>query len=518
MRNLGILLKNSFYMMIGTFKGKDNNRSTKSAIILFLLSFILIALVFSYNAYTTFDGFRKLGGIFPVFNGLFTILVTLLVLGCLRASSTSQNNDSDFLLSLPIKKYTIILSKTLNKYIYDLFFTLVIFLPYVVMYSIFYGVDLLFILLSILLIFLLPLLSVGLTYIVDFIVTRLFNKTKFAGILKSLFSIFLFGIVFVFIMVTSMNYSFLDASSLDSYFSSKLITNTLLNFLFSPNLLNIFLTLLITILPFILGTLLFTLNYGKTFAGYKSNKTTLKFSKPKPAFNLFLKKELTNYFSSPAYMINTAIGPVMMIVFSILIASLNLGPALSELSTKNSPSELILGLSALVLSFLTCTSTITAASISLEGKNLWLIKSSPVRENTILFSKLFMHNIVVQPIVILSSIFLSIFNHLSFLQAIFLILIPFIMTLNISIIGLFINLKFPVLDYTDEAKVVKQSLSVTLTMLLGLVLSLLPLLLFILTNLSILTICFISLSLYLVLFVIFSLLLFTKGVKLFRKL
>lgn len=137
MRNLGILLKNSFYMMIGTFKGKDNKRSTKSAIILFLLSFILIAFVFSYNAYNTFDGFRELGGTFPVFNGLFTILVTLLVLGCLRASSTSQNNDSDFLLSLPIKKYTIILSKTLNKYIYDLFFTLVIFLPYVVMYSIF---------------------------------------------------------------------------------------------------------------------------------------------------------------------------------------------------------------------------------------------------------------------------------------------------------------------------------------------------------------------------------------------
>lgn len=518
MRNLFILLKNNFNMMIGSMKRNNKNRSDKSVIFLFLFLALFLVAIFSYNAYNTINGFRDLGEKFAIFNGLFTILVTLLVLGCLRATSqNAQNSDSDFLLSLPIKKYTIILSKTLNKYIYDLFFTLVIFAPYVVIYSIFYGVSFQFIIMSILIILLLPLLSVGLTYVVDFFITRLFNKTKFAGILKSLFSLFLFGMAFVFIIVSSMDYSFLDATSLENYFASRPFTNLLLNFIFSPNVLNIILTLLLTIGVLGIGTLLFTLNYGKSFASYKSNKTTLDFTSPKSPFCLLFKKEANYYFSSPTYMLNTAIGPVMMIVFLILILSLNLPSMLGALGISN-VNEYIMGLSTLVFCFMSCTSTISASAISLEGKNLWFLKALPINIQTIFFSKLALHNIVVIPILIIVSILMSIILKFSFLYFLFLFILPILLTLDLSILGLYINLKFPVFDFDDEARVVKQSMSVILSLLIGMVISLIPLVLYLITPLTITIICFITLFLFILLFVIFSLLLFTNGVKLFKNL
>ena len=518
MRNLFILLKNNFNMMINRMKGRQNARSTKSAVLFFIFLVMLLVALFSYNAYNTMENFRDLGEKFAIFNGLFTILVTLLVLGALRATSqNAQNSDSDFLLSLPIKKYVIIISKTLNKYIYDLFFTLVIFTPYVVIYSVFYGFNLVFVIMSILLILLLPLMSVGLTYIVDFFITRLFNKSKFAGILKSLFSLFLFGMAFVFIIIMSTDYTFLEASSIDAYFTSRPFTNLLLNFVFTPNFLNILLTLLLTVGVFILGTLLFTLNYGKTFIGYKSNKETLSFSKPKSPFRLLFKKEVNYYFSSPTYMINTAIGPVMMVVFLILILSLNLKDLFSSMGIVGA-NDYIMGLSALVFSFMSCTSTISSVSISLEGKNIWFLKSMPLNTSTIFLSKLTLHNIVIVPVLSIVSIVMSIILNFSLLEFLFLFLIPIILTLDLSMLGLYINLRHPVLDYDDEAHVVKQSLSVILTLVIGMALSLIPLALFLLTSLTITQICLISLGLFILLFAFISLILFTNGVKLFRKL
>lgn len=512
MRNLWILLKNSFNMMIGSVTQRRGK--SRSSLLTFAIMIVLLVAVFSYNAYSTISSFSFLGNQFAIFNGIFTILVTLFVLGCLRATSNNTpTSDSDFLLSLPIKKYIIILSKTLNKYLYDLFFTCIVFVPYVVIYSIFYGINIGFILMSVTLILLLPLLSVGLTYILDFSISRLFNKTRFAGVFKSLFSLFLFGIVFVFIMIVSVNYGFLDETMIKSYFETKPISNTLLNYLFSPNIQNVLITLVLTLGVFLLGTLLFTLNYGKIFVAYKSKNKDLKFKQNKTPLNLLLKKEFNNYFSSPTYLVNTSMGPVMIIIFCILSINLNLSAMLSPLGDV---TTYIFAISTIVISFMSCTSTISAVSISLEGKSIWFLKSMPIKIKTIFLSKLLFHNIIVLTPIVIAGIFLSIYFKFNIIFSVLLILIPTVLTLTMSVLGLYINLRHPMLDFDDEAKVIKQSMSVLLTLLIGLVITLLPVMLFLIFELPILPLSLGFLALLIVLFVIFSLILFTKGVKLFR--
>ena len=70
----------------------------------------------------------------------------------------------------------------------------------------------------------------------------------------------------------------------------------------------------------------------------------------------------------------------------------------------------------------------------------------------------------------------------------------------------------------NEMKVVKQSMAVFTSMIFGFIVAMLPLALFYLTKLTPLTIYLISISSVILLLIIFTILLFTKGVKLFKKL
>jgi len=518
MNNLKILLKNNINILLGNIQGKKQRKSTTTAFILLMLGMAGIFALYFYQAYTMFDGLGRMGlGKLCVFHGIITALTVVVIIGVMRVTGETKHNDNDFLLSLPIKKRDIIISKTINKYIFDLFFVFLLFVPYVLLYQIFDTFTFRVSFMGLVVVLVLPLLSVGISYIFDFVITRLFNKFRLGNLFKSLISTFLFVLIMVMLLVKTFTYGTVQFATMEDYFADRPVSNLILKTLFDGSFLNILLFLLMTIVPFLIGLTLFGINFGKNFVGYANKNKEYKYKDGKSSFGSLFKKELNYYATTPAYIVNTIIGPVFMLVISILVASMGMDKIAGYFGATAS-TELFVAIIVITFMAMISMTYITSCSISLEGKQIWLLKSSPINEKTLFLVKAVLNIVLVMPFLLFSTILLTIFMNLSFVQFLAILIIPTLMTLLISFGGLLINLWVPRLDWDDPTKVVKSSMSVLFTMIYGFVMSFIPVLFYLLTNMSFTAIALVSSGIYVIVLVVIIVTLFTYGVKMFRKL
>lgn len=475
MHDFLILLKNNYNLLLGRVFGKKQRVSTVVATALLVLGVLGVLAIYTLQAYSMFSG---LGALHLekvcIFHAIITTLTVLVIIGIMRSSANQKTNDSDFLLSLPLKKGAIIASKTLNFYIFDCFFAILLFLPYLVLYQIFAGINLQMLILGILLILILPLFSVGISHILDFVISRLFNRFKLGGLLKSFVVILIFVTIMALMITKTFTYGTASFDSLDAYFADRPISNYVLQFLFSPNLGNILAVMLACILPFALGMILYSINYGKTFEQYSSSKTSLAFGDGKSELKMMYKKELYRYATTPAYLINTLIGAIVMLVLAIFICVLGTDGIVLQLGLSGVPKVYIVAILAMALGAMSATAPISASSVSLEGKQFWILKSMPINEKIVLLSKALVHISIIQPCIIVACTLISISLRLNFMQILMLFTLPTLVNLIVVFGGLLLNLWQANFDFDNETKVVKQSLPVLLCMIFGMLLAIMP--------------------------------------------
>jgi ABC-2 type transport system permease protein len=180
-----------------------------------------------------------------------------------------------------------------------------------------------------------------------------------------------------------------------------------------------------------------------------------------------LRKELKRFTSSANYMMNCGLGLVFMVVAAVFLLIkgdliLQYIPLLSSIDEGIVP----MGMTAMVC-MMTSMNDITAPSISLEGKNLWILQVLPVDPWKVLKAK-------IQLQLMLSAIPM-LFLIVSMLivvrpEAGFVIVMPITVVLFavfMALLGLVLNLKAPNLTWTNEIVPIKQSMSVMLTMFGG---------------------------------------------------
>ena len=106
----------------------------------------------------------------------------------------------------------------------------------------------------------------------------------------------------------------------------------------------------------------------------------------------------------------------------------------------------------------------SACALSLEGKNLWILKTMPLGEREVLISKTLPQIIVTAPPTFLCSIMLITASSAPIEYWVFFILTPVIANVFSAIFGTVINVAFPKFEYENEAQPIKQSLSVFIVM------------------------------------------------------
>ena len=179
------------------------------------------------------------------------------------------------------------------------------------------------------------------------------------------------------------------------------------------------------------------------------------------ASGALLKKELRHFAANGMYILNAAMGSILTIAAAValIIYRGTLLPFVEVLPEGWAAAFLVVA-----LCFLCGTDVISAPSISLEGKTLWLLKSLPLRPRAILMSKVNLHLVISLPPTLIASVCCIAALPLSAADAAAVVLIPALMCLFGALLGVVTNLRFPKFDYINETAVIKNSLSVVIAM------------------------------------------------------
>ena len=241
------------------------------------------------------------------------------------------------------------------------------------------------------------------------------------------------------------------------------------------NLPSLVLTALLCLVPLVLVLLLLS----KTFIalalapkGDARRKGKLGAVRVQSASRALLGRELKRLTASAPYMMNAGTGILMLVILTVF-AFLKRGDLVAIFTALPvSPAAA----AALAVSFLMSMTLFTAPSVSLEGKNLWIIQSLPVSPRAVLSAKVRLHLILsLPPVVICTPLVAIAMGETAPLSCLAALALPLATAWLMAVVGLTMNLLFPKLDWVNETAAVKQGASIVLTMLIGMTAALIAL-------------------------------------------
>jgi ABC-2 type transport system permease protein len=190
----------------------------------------------------------------------------------------------------------------------------------------------------------------------------------------------------------------------------------------------------------------------------------MKEQKGKSALAACFFRERKRYFSSSAYVMNTAVGYIMTVVFVCVFAFGEMKALLSQV-----PSDVVAKLAPFCIAAFANIQPTTANAISIEGKHFWLTQTLPVRMRDIAGAKLLLGLTLSVPCVTISSVIVAIAIRPSALDLFWLLLVSLLYAVFGCVLGLFVNLKLPMLHWDHESQPIKQSKAVLVMMFFGFV-------------------------------------------------
>ncbi len=478
--------------------GEQKKKKTKALYIGFITFILLISgmsFFYSYMMGSALIMFNSLELLPPLFMALTSVVVLFASIYKVKGTLFGFK-DYDMVMSLPVSNSKIVASRLILLYSINMVFVLIIMLPMMLAYGILANPGGQFYILSILLLPFIPLIPLVIASLIGTIITYVSMHFRFSNIVYIAISIaLLLGMIIVPFFIGDSAEALVDLSQV---LTRKIYATYPLAELYSKavtqgDIRALVLFLLVSILIF----MVFSLGVGKVFkrintvvmtGRYKANYKLGALKSSSPLRALYIK-DLKRYFASPIYVMNTGIGVVIMVVGAIALPFIDLVTIAEEIGISGAVQYIVL----LFITFSIATSCTTMASISIEGKNIWIIKGLPISVVTIFASKILVNLTILAP-VLFASIFISIFMKLSFIEGALIVLMTASYSIFVSLYGLVINLSFPNLTWTNETVIIKQSTASMITIFFGLGLMLIQyLLLMIIGNLSLVILLFIGL-------------------------
>ena len=185
-----------------------------------------------------------------------------------------------------------------------------------------------------------------------------------------------------------------------------------------------------------------------------------------------IRKELNTFFKTPVFIVNAGFSIVLFIIVVIGLCvkyndAFDLLKSILPLDILDSYLSIFI---FILISFTAFMTSITNSVISLEGKNINILKSLPINTKTILMSKVYAALSITTIPLIIGDIILFIRFKLSIIEMILLLAFSILIPLVSHFIGLIMNLKYPKLDFENSSEVVKQSTSSFLSVMIGMLL------------------------------------------------
>ena len=226
--------------------------------------------------------------------------------------------------------------------------------------------------------------------------------------------------------------------------------------------------ILISTVPFLIFVLVFSKTFkvinGKLSESYKKANYKVAGLEASSIIKALVTQELRRYFATPIYVMNTAVGMVLLVAAAIATLFVSKETLAVFLGYPEIVNIIPIGV-LVVLVFTIGLSCTTNSSISLEGNRLWILKSLPIEPKDIFKGKIITNLIITIPASIIANIIFYIGLKFEIKYLIFNLIISIVFAIVSAILGIIINLYFPKMEWTNPTTVVKQSASVLVTIL-----------------------------------------------------
>ncbi len=382
--------------------------------------------------------------------------------------------DNDTLLAMPIPPRVILFARLAGVYMSGLFFEMIVMLPAILAWFIYGAPTALGALFAILIPFLLSFFVLSLSCLLGLLVAiisvRIKHKSLVVTVLSlGLLALYMWGYTKLMSSLTELLAMMGDIAEkvkgplFPFYHMGLATTGKPLSFLiFAGIVLGIFLLVYLLLSRSFLS--LATTVGGAAKKAYKRERAAQK----SVGKALFLK-ELKRFLASPAYMLNCGLGALFLPIAGVvlLVFRKDIVPLLPLFAELFGSADVVPLLMAAMACMMGVMIDITAPSVSLEGKHLWILQTLPVHPAQVLRAKLMLHLAIAVPPTLFAVVCLLIAIPAS-LPFVFLIpLVTLLFAALVALFGLFMNLKAPNLAWTSETVPVKQSMSVTVTLFGG---------------------------------------------------
>ena len=449
--------------------------------ILFVFIMLFLCLVFGIVAFSLAMTLLPLGLDWLYFSLMSLIALFLGVFGSVfnTYSSLYGAKDNELLLAMPIPPSKLLASRLIGVYAMGLLYEAAVMLPAIILYWVFVPVTAARVicplaLLLVLSVFILSLCCV-LGWVVALISARLKNKS-FITVFVSLAFMSAYY-VFYFKANTYLQQIAQHTDEVSRVMQSWLYPFYQMGLAGAGNWLSLAIVALISVALFALIYYVLSRSFLRIATVNRGEKKAVYREKPVKAAGVkaaLLRREFKHFTSSAPYMLNCALGSVMMVGVSVLvlIKAPELRGVISRLylDTPTLPRLMPVILVAIALSVATLND-ITAPSVSLEGRSLWLIQSLPVRARDVLDAKQKVHLYVTLPAALLMIACVCFVVELPLLQALLVTAICVLFVFLNSAIGLTYNLLRPNLNWTNESVPIRQNLGVIVVLASGWILA-----------------------------------------------
>lgn len=457
---------------------KGRNRSKKGAI-LYIIFFALLMVgylggLFGFLAHSIVFALTGSGLGWLYFLIMGGIALILGVFGSVFStySSLYMSKDNDLMLSMPIPVRYILFSRLMGVFVTGAMYSAVVLLPTAIMYYIAVPFSLRTLLgpivFSIDVMLLVFILSTALGWVVAKISAKMKNKSIMTTVI-ALLALALYYVVYFKAFNTIRDF-IVNISAADIEIRGAIVPLFWIGRAgcgaIGP------MALVTAAVLFILAGVYFILS--KTFLKIVTTKTGTSMKKYKEGKakvrgtgKALLMKELKHITSSSTILLNCGLGSIIMIAAAV--ALMIKGGFLYEIliETFGPIHSTIAVMTAGAICTISSTVSITAFTVSLEGKNLWILRTLPVTSSQILRAKKISDLIFTVIPGVLLVIAAAFTMHLGAVNILLTFVFVIMSCLLMADLGLFIDLKRTNLNWTNETALVKQSPNVFLTLVAG---------------------------------------------------
>ncbi len=385
--------------------------------------------------------------------------------------------DYEMLLALPVSSTEVILSKFAFMYLINLVLCIILMIPAGIVWVTNTQDNILFFVMYVIGTFFVPLIPMCISILAGIIITVLSSKFKNRNIFSLIFSLICIGCIMGISMYSSKSGNTGELGvTVISQVSNVYPPSRLFMYDSQHGCLKNTLFLIISALVFLVCIEIASSKYTYISMLMRPNNDTgsAKIQQKKHSkLRAMYTKEIARFFNSYLYMLNSGLGVFALFAVSIVIA-ITSPYTLGKLIGIENITPLVGEFAPLAIAAMLAISCTTSASISLEGNNIWILQSIPM-SNEVFFKAKILLNMSFHAVgYIFAFIVIVLKFDLTFTQIVTLIVVPVGYSIFISVQGIYFNSKFPKFDWDNETMVIKQSVSVAVSTLIGLLSVIIP--------------------------------------------